>query len=173
MAIQFHDVRDEPYGAFSNLSKHPFTLDGVWYPTAEHAFQAAKFVGLPQAETIRRLRGGKDAARMGRDCRSLVRGDWDAVKEVELKRILLAKFTAHASVRNLLISTGVEAIEFASPMDRYWGTGRDGTGANRFGELLVQLRATLDALQETLAPLPDFPSVPEAEGVEDQGTDVG
>lgn len=160
MAIRFFDVRDEPYGAFSNLSKHPFTLDHVWYPTAEHAFQAAKFVGLPQADAIRRQRGGKDAARMARDLRAFVRGDWEEVREAEMRRILLAKFTTHEGVRDLLIGTGDELIEFASPMDGFWGTGRDGSGQNRMGFLLSELRGVLRTLKATH----DLPSGGEPEG---------
>jgi len=143
MAISFHDVHAEPFGPFSNFSKHPFTLGGTWYPTAEHAFQATKFAGLPQAETIRNIRGAKDAARMGRDCRSLVRKDWDEVKDAVMGRILAAKFAAHPALRDLLTSTGAEPIEFASPMDGYWGTGRDGAGLNRLGRLLEGLRDQL------------------------------
>ena len=154
MAIRFYDVHEPPYGDLSNFSKHPFTLDKVWYPTAEHAFQAAKFVGQPQAETIRRQRGAKDAARLARDCRSLVRGDWDVVKDVILRRILLAKFTAHPTLRDLLRGTGIEPIEFASPMDAYWGTGRDGSGENRLGKILESIRQTLQTFRATLDPLP-------------------
>ncbi len=163
MAIRFFDVHEVPYGALSNFSKHPFTLDKVWYPTAEHAFQCAKFVGTPQAETIRRLHGAKDAARMGRDCRSLVRSDWDGAKDVILRRILLAKFSAHPDLRDLLLGTGTEPIEFASPMDDYWGLGRNGTGLNRFGLLLEELRRTLHTFRATFDPLPPGSSQPDAE----------
>ena len=143
MAIAFYDVHAQPHGEFSNFSKHPFTLDGLWYPTAEHAFQAAKFAGMPQAETIRRIRGAKDAARMARDCRSLVRSDWDQVKDDVMRRVLAAKFAEHEPLRALLAATGTEPIEFASPMDGYWGTGRDGMGANRLGKILEDLRDQL------------------------------
>ena len=162
MAIRFFDVHDPTYGDLSNFSKHPFTLDKVWYPTAEHAFQSAKFVGQPQAETIRRQRGAKDAARMARDCRSLVRGDWDEVKDITLKRILLAKFTAYPSLRDLLRGTGTEPIEFASSMDDYWGTGRHGQGKNRLGSLLEELRRTLHTFRETLDSLPPVSTKPPA-----------
>ncbi len=99
LTIAFYDVHALPHGALSNFSKHPFTLGGLWYPTAEHAFQAAKFVGTPQAETIRRIRGAKDAARMARDCRSLVRSDWDQVKDDVMRRVLAAKFAEHEPLR--------------------------------------------------------------------------
>ena len=143
MAIRFHDVHVLPFGDFSNFSKHDLTLGRVWYPTAEHAFQSAKFAGMPQAETIRRIRGPKDAARMARECRSLVRKDWDQVKDDVMGRVLLAKFSGHESLRQLLLGTGDEPIEFASPMDAYWGTGRDGSGLNRIGRLLKEVRDTL------------------------------
>lgn len=145
MAIQFYDVHARPFGDFSNFSKHPFTLTDLWYPTAEHAFQAAKFAGLPQFERIRRLRGGKDVARQARECRSLVRSDWDEVKEDVMRQVLVAKFAAHESLRALLSTTGDEPIEFASPMDAYWGTGRDGSGLNRMGRLLEVVRDLLRA----------------------------
>ena len=145
MAVSFYDVHAEPFGALSNFSKHPFTLGGVWYPTAEHAFQAAKFAGTPRAEAIRRQRGAKDAARLARESRSLVRADWDAFRDDAMRQILAAKFAAHEPLRDLLIGTGAEPIEFASPMDGYWGTGRGGTGENRLGALLIELRAALAA----------------------------
>ena len=146
MAITFYDVHTEPFRVLSNFSKHPFTWDGIWFPTAEHAFQAAKFAGMPQAETIRRIRGAKDAARMGRDCRSLVRKDWDEVKDDVMAQILAAKFAAHPPLRDLIVATGTESIEFASPMDAHWGTGRDGLGLNRMGRLLEALRTQLQAI---------------------------
>ena len=143
MAVRFYDVHAEPYGVLSNFSKHPLTLDGIWYPTAEHAFQAAKFAGQPTFETIRRQRGAKDVARMARECRKLVRSDWDDARDAVMARVLAAKFGGHADLRELLIATGAEPIEFASPMDGYWGTGRDGLGRNRMGRLLEDLRSTL------------------------------
>lgn len=37
---------------FSNFSAHGFELDGKWWPTSEHYFQAQKFVGTPHMEEI-------------------------------------------------------------------------------------------------------------------------
>ncbi|MES2463665.1 MAG: NADAR family protein, partial [Armatimonadota bacterium] len=47
MAIYFYSDREEPYGGFSNFSRHGFTLDGKDWPTSEHYFQAQKFVHSP------------------------------------------------------------------------------------------------------------------------------
>ena len=47
MAIYFYLQAEKPYGVFSNFSPHGFVLDGRYYPTSEHYFQAQKFVGSP------------------------------------------------------------------------------------------------------------------------------
>ena len=43
MPIYFYGVRTKIYGCFSNFSPHGFELDGYWWPTNEHYFQAQKF----------------------------------------------------------------------------------------------------------------------------------
>ena len=45
MTIYFYGADEVPYGCFSNFSDHGFDLDGVWWPTSEHYFQAQKFAG--------------------------------------------------------------------------------------------------------------------------------
>jgi predicted NAD-dependent protein-ADP-ribosyltransferase YbiA (DUF1768 family) len=49
MAIVFY-AKGEPFGEFSNFSGHGIEIDGLWYPTVEHYFQAMKFPGHAQAE---------------------------------------------------------------------------------------------------------------------------
>ncbi len=66
MTIYFYSDRENPYGCFSNFSRHGFELDGVYWPTSEHYFQAQKFAGTP-ADQIRQVKTPKDAARLGRE----------------------------------------------------------------------------------------------------------
>ena len=77
--ISFYSVQDE-YGEFSNFALFPITLRGKRWPTSEHYFQAKKFLNLGDQEEIRRARTPMIAARMGRDRRRSLRGDWEAVK---------------------------------------------------------------------------------------------
>ena len=42
--------------------------------------------------------------------------------------------------------TGEEELAEAAPTDFYWGVGRDGTGQNRLGHLLMRIRAELREL---------------------------
>jgi ribA/ribD-fused uncharacterized protein len=60
-----------------------------------------------------------------------------------MREVLHAKFTQHAGLRALLLSTGDARIVEHTRNDRYWGDGGDATGKNRLGQLLMELRAAL------------------------------
>jgi len=73
--------------------------------------------------------------------------DWEEVKEDVMRRALRAKFTQHDDLRVLLLETGEAVIVENAPGDLYWGIGRDGTGKNRLGALLMELREAANALR--------------------------
>jgi ribA/ribD-fused uncharacterized protein len=142
MTIFFYDV-DAPYGGFSNFSPHGVQLDGHWWPTTEHYFQAQKFAGTPYAEWVRLAVTPKLAATIGRDRRLPLRPDWEEVKDEVMRRAVLCKCETHAQLRELLLSTGDEEIVERNVLDSYWGCGKDGTGKNMLGRILMEVRATL------------------------------
>jgi hypothetical protein len=142
--VRFYRTR-EPFGAFSNFSRHPILLNGVTWPTSEHYYQAQKFAGQPDEEAVRLAGSPKQAAVMGRDPARPLRPDWEAVREAVMLDALRAKFTQHADLRALLLGTGDAVLVEHSPHDRYWGDGGDGTGRNRLGVLLMQVRDELRA----------------------------
>ena len=81
---------------------------------------------------------------MGReyDIRPL-RADWDDVKENVMRQALHAKFTQHRDLCNQLLATGHKYLAEHTHKDKYWADGGDGTGKNRLGVLLMELRNTL------------------------------
>ncbi len=143
MPIYFYSTREKPYGCFSNFSRHGFELDGFWWTTSEHYFQAQKFVKTDRAwfDKIREVKAPKDAARMGRSRQHPIRGDWEQVKDEMMQRCVLQKFKTHADIRDSLLGTGDELIVENSPSDRYWGCGKDGSGLNQLGAILMEVRA--------------------------------
>ena len=145
MTIYFYSTREKPYGCFSNFSAHGFTLDELWWPTSEHYFQAQKFVTTdrPWFEQIQMVKTPKQAAKMGRDRTHPLREDWEQVKEEIMFQGVLQKFTTHEKLRQILLETGEEAIVENSPIDYYWGCGKDGSGKNRLGIILMQVRDQL------------------------------
>lgn len=142
MTIYFYSTRDT-YGCFSNFSPHGFELEGVYWPTSEHYFQAQKFAGTPHCEQIRLVKNPKEAAKMGRDRKRPLRSDWEQVKEEIMGKAVLKKFQTHADIREILLGTGEEEIVENSPIDYYWGCGADGSGKNRLGMILMEIRQTI------------------------------
>lgn len=143
MTIYFYSVRAEPYGVFSNFSKHGFDLDGKYWKTSEHYFQAQKFAGTEHYGAVWRANTPREAANIGRDRKRPLRADWEQVKEDAMRRALYAKFTTHQQLKEILLSTGDEQLVEDTTNDYYWGQGTNGTGQNRLGVLLMELRDKL------------------------------
>jgi N-glycosidase YbiA len=142
MVIYFYSTHDE-YGCFSNFSAHGFELDGLWWSTSEHYFQAHKFIDTPQFEAIRQAKTPKEAALMGRDRQYPLRPDWDEVKDKIMYSAVLCKFETHLDIRTILLSTGDEELIENTSTDYYWGCGTEKTGENRLGQILMEVREEL------------------------------
>jgi len=143
MTIYFYVEREKPYGCFSNFSSHGFLLDELYWATSEHYFQAQKFLGTPYLEKVRQMKTPKEAATMGRNRSLPLRSDWQQVKDDVMRKAVLQKFTIHADIREILLSTGDELLVENSPVDYYWGCGQDGSGQNKLGLILVEVRQIL------------------------------
>jgi ribA/ribD-fused uncharacterized protein len=140
--VRFYAVSDD-YGAFSNFAPYPVTVRGQRWPTTEHFFQAQKFAGPKVREAIRAVKSPMQAARVGRDRKNRLRRDWDSARVPVMREALHAKFTQHADLRVLLLSTGDATIVEHTERDDFWGDGGDGSGRNMLGRLLMDLREEL------------------------------
>ena len=116
MAIYFYTTRSD-YGCFSNFSSHGFELDGEYWATTEHYFQAQKFPATDHCDQIRQAKTPKDAAKMGRDRSRPLRQDWEEVKDDIMRKAVLRKFETHPEIREILLATGDEEIVENSPID--------------------------------------------------------
>ncbi len=65
------------------------------------------------------------------------------MKDIVMKKAVLQKFMTHTELRELLLSTGDEEIIEATHDDYYWGCGKNGTGKNILGKILMEVRAIL------------------------------
>jgi N-glycosidase YbiA len=133
------------YHELSNFAPFGFEEAGAFWPTVEHYFQAQKFSGPENAayrEKIRTAKNPRDAKTLGRTRKIPIRGDWDRARDEVMLHAIRRKFEA-ANLREQLLSTGLRPLIEASPTDYYWGSGRTGSGRNRLGQLLMQVRAEL------------------------------
>ncbi|EKM52571.1 uncharacterized protein PHACADRAFT_149327 [Phanerochaete carnosa HHB-10118-sp] len=144
--IYFYN-RLEPYYEFTNFALYSVKYSGKRYPTAEHLFQAHKFLETnPRlAEHIRRQRTPRAALQEATRLRSAQRRDWFNVNVAIMDDILQAKFRQHATLRDMLLRTGNRELIEKSPADSFWGSGADGRGRNEFGKCLMRLRDKLRA----------------------------
>lgn len=143
MTIYFYAAREQPYGCFSNFSAHGFMLDELYWATSEHYFQAQKFVNTVYLEKVRQTKTPKDAANLGRSRSLPLRSDWEQVKDEVMGKAVLQKFRSHADIREILLGTANETLVENSPIDYYWGCGKDGSGKNKLGLILMEVREVL------------------------------
>ena len=133
----------DAYAEFSNFAPFGVAVDGVWWPTVEHYFQAQKFHDPDYREKIRRANRPKDAKALGMTRQLPLRPDWDDVKDGTMLGAVRTKFCTHAKLAQLLLSTGDRMIVENAPMDAYWGCGPDGKGLNKLGKILMSVREEL------------------------------
>jgi GTP cyclohydrolase II len=133
---------DQPWGELSNFSRHAVFIGDRMWPTVEHFYQAQKFVGTPHEEAIRccqtPMLAKMHAAGLTAEHR---RQDWQTVKEAVMLEGLRAKFRQHPDLAERLLRSGDRLLVEHTRNDTYWGDGGDGTGKNRLGSLLMQVRA--------------------------------
>lgn len=141
-SIKFYHL-NQPYGCFSNFAPYAISLKGKIWPTSEHYFQAQKFADTPHEEAVRQTQTPREAFNMGRDRQLPCRPDWFAVRDEVMREALYAKFTQHPNLTATLLATGDAPLIEHTSNDRYWGDGGDGTGINRLGQLLMELRDRL------------------------------
>ncbi|HEX8597639.1 MAG TPA: NADAR family protein [Chloroflexia bacterium] len=146
--IYFYSAQEKPYGCFSNFSAHGFELNGVWWPTSEHYFQASKFAGTPYSEQIRTARSPMIAARLGRSRKQPLRADWAQAKDDIMRQAVLRKFLSNKEIREVLLSTGNATLIERTLGDYYWGCGTDGSGLNMLGRILMEVRERLRGEQD-------------------------
>lgn len=138
-AIQFYSVNGA-YGCFSNFSPHPVVIDGVTYPTTEHYFQSQKFLDPKIQRRIITASTPMQAAQLGRRRDFPLRKNWESCKDAIMLQAVRAKVAQHPEVKEALLSTGNAPLIEHTANDSYWADGGNGTGKNRLGKILVQVR---------------------------------
>lgn len=145
--ISFYSHHDK-YGEFSNFSNHSIVLNNKTWKTSEHYFQAQKFAGTDLENKVRKCQSPGEAARMGRNKQNPLRRDWENVKNNVMRKAVLAKFSQHEELKNLLLSTGDEKLVEHTEKDKYWADGGNGTGKNMLGIILMEVRSAIVSSEE-------------------------
>lgn len=138
MAINFYTP---DFYVFNNFSAHAVEYRGALYPTAEHAYQAAKCLDPVGKEEIRAARSPLLAKELANGrYRSARDPQWSERKLAVVEELLRAKLAQHAEAREALRRSGTVDIVEDSPDDYFWGAGADGSGQNMFGKVWMKIR---------------------------------
>ena len=137
--INFYSVNDA-YGELSNFAYYDIKIDGTVWQTVEHYFQAQKFTDKAYQKKIRSASSPMLAAQLGRDRKQKLRKDWESAKVNIMRTALIAKFSQHTNLEELLLSTEYSKLVEHTPNDSFWGDGGNGKGKNMLGRLLMQIR---------------------------------
>jgi len=146
-------------GEFSFLSNfhsdmRPIELEGVTYPTVEHAYQATKTLNRTHRMKIARAASPAIAKRMGGKnghdgFKIELRPDWDRVKIETMAKCLARKFEQPALKAKLLATGDLYLMEGNWYGDEFWGWSfKTNAGLNMLGRCLMALRNHLFALEE-------------------------
>ena len=137
--IEFYKEFGE-LGYLANYSNHGFTKNGVFYKTVEHYYQSEKFSDPEIKKRIIDADTPKEASNIGRD-RSLKRiDDFKSIKNQVMFDGILEKFRQHRDIAYKLIETRNKGIAEATVDEYYWGIGKDKSGKNVIGDILVRVR---------------------------------
>lgn len=128
---------------FSNYALTPFRLDGSWWKSVEHFYQAQKF---PEGDMQAQIRGAENASRakaLAWSFSEVAPLGWHDKAPSVLLNAMRAKFANSTELSAALIRTWPLPILEDSLTDDFWGIGPDGLGKNQMGKSLECLRDQL------------------------------
>ena len=128
---------NEPLSTYSN---HGFDLEGQYWPTVEHYYQAMKFAMPEYREQIRNAETPAIATELGHDRKQKRQKDWKKNRMLMMIRAIYTKCHTYSHIAEKLLSTGNDMIMENSQYDYFWGCGRDRLGRNTYGKVLINVR---------------------------------
>jgi len=132
------------YRFLSNFWPAEVELDGIKFPTTEHAYQAAKTLDVDTRKQIAALEKPGEAKKFPRKKEFSLRSDWDEVKLSVMEDLLRQKFQ-HPELKEKLLTTGNSHLEETNTWgDVFYGV-YNGVGQNHLGRLLMKIRSEIMA----------------------------
>lgn len=131
---------------FSPYSAHAIEVDGVVFPTLEHAYQCSRYEDKKIIDEIMSARSPVKAWEVSSKYKHLQISDFkdESHKLDVMKKLMRLKVDQHEEIRKALIDSGdlqiVKHITTYPPGDGFWDDGADGSGLNHIGRLWMEIR---------------------------------
>jgi len=102
-----------------------FSVDGIYYATAEHYMMAekARLFDASMVEYILNAKSPAEAKALGREVKNFNEEVWDKVSFDIVVKGNMAKFSQNEDLKAFLQATKNRVLVEASPKDRIWGIG--------------------------------------------------
>lgn len=133
-----------PYRFLSNFWPAKVEYEGVMYPSAEHAYQAAKSDNQEYKKAILECKHVGYVKRLGKTAKLIP--NWDQEKVGIMFNIVRDKFMRNPDLKEKLLATGDMILEEGNWWkDRYWGISPAGSGQgqNQLGKILMTIRSRI------------------------------
>lgn len=134
---------DQPSGGFCPTSAHTVAIHGNRYKTAEHAYLAEQFDEPDIQAAIATAWSCHEARAVYQQRRSRMKPMTVDARCHLMYSIMTAKMEQHPELLEFLCRTAPRPLVFNSYNDTLWGCGRDETGHNHLGRILMQIREEL------------------------------
>lgn len=137
------------YIYFSPYTAHAIEIDGLVYPTLEHAYQCQRYTDSKIIEEIRQAYSPLKAWEVSSKYKHLQIPEFrgDEYKLQMMKKLMRLKMNQHEEVRQALLnSVGLKIVKHIvayPPGDGFWDDGEDGNGLNHTGRLWMEIREDL------------------------------
>jgi len=122
-------------------------LDGLYYPSVEHAYQAAKW---PYDQRIQFLEvTAAKAKHLGKEAPNFNSRKWDKNKVSLMSALCRQKFINNPKLKQMLLMTEDAHLEETNSWgDTFWGTNINFQGENHLGKILMNIRSDLATKKE-------------------------
>jgi ribA/ribD-fused uncharacterized protein len=130
-----------------NFSPYGLTIDKLYFPTCEHAFQYLKFIGTDEkvAEIIRNASSPDEARIIAHEYKKRRPSNWKEIKYDVMEEVMEMKVHQNEEVKEALLKTRDLLIaEYCIDEDTDWGIDRNNEGNNHLGKSLMKIRKRIN-----------------------------
>lgn len=126
----------------------PVWYEGIWYPSAEHAYQASRTIYPKQKMLILECKTAIEAIRLSNSKAITFRTGWKELREQTKRTILTSKFKNKDLAQKLIDTYPRKLINENNYHDNYWGNCKckncfHSRGKNKSGIILTSVRTNL------------------------------
>ena len=125
------------YAFLSNFAECYIGYEGLYFPSVEHAYQAAKTDDPRIRNKILQFKNPGQAKRFGQSL--ILPDDWEKKKLRVMETLVRKKFNRFPYKRLLLDTDNIPIVEDNTWGDTFWGVC-NGVGDNHLGKIIMKIR---------------------------------